>query len=260
MLKKINVIDVSLLITGCISPIRIQKNLYLKDINERESQYIDSIKYYICNTEIKQIVFCENSNFKSNHIEELYILAKQHNKIFEWIAFEGNALKVQENGKGYGEGEIIKYALENSKILNKTEYFFKVTGRLKVINIDTIYKKISTYSAFNFDIYRSKAFDTRFYFVDKKFYIKYLEDLYLFVTENENHVVALEDIFYEKLSNQRTKCLPRYPRIEGISGGNGIDYCKTSNRSFCFYNILCFLRVFNIFYPLYVTRKRKIME
>ena len=260
MLGKISKNNVCLLITGCISPNQSQSNIYLIDIKEREHQYVDSIKFYICNTEIEKIVFCENSNFSSSFMEELDSFAKNNGKVFEWLSFKGDEIKVQQKGKGYGEGEILKYALRNSKVLNSVEYFFKVTGRLKVINFNSIFNKLSTHTYFNYDIYRSNAFDTRFYFVEKSFYLKYLEDLYLYVREDKDDIVALEDIFYEKLSNQKIRCLPYFPKIEGLSGGNGTDYSKTLQRSYLFYNILCSLGIFNVFYPFYITRKRIIME
>lgn len=258
-MSKFDINDIGLLITGCISPIRTQKNLYLKNVEQREKQYIDSIEYYICNTSIKWIVFCENSNFHSKYLDSLIILAEKNNKKFEWISFEGDSFKVQERGKGYGEGEIVKYALEKSEVLKKTKYFLKVTGRLKVLNINSICNKLSFCPAFNYDIYRTNAYDTRFYFVEKEFYIKYLEDLYLYVNEEENDIIALEDIFYKRLSSYEVNCLPYYPKFEGVSGGNGTDYGKMLTRSFYFYNILCFFKIFNNFYPSYINMKRKII-
>ncbi len=40
--------------------------------------------------------------------------------------------------KGYGEGEIISYALNNSKYLKNSESFYKLTGGLTVENINDV--------------------------------------------------------------------------------------------------------------------------
>lgn len=259
-MSKVDINDICLLITGCISPVQSQKNLFLKNIEKREQQYIESIKYYICDTNIKNIVFCENSDYSSKFLEYMYNLSNKCNKNFEWISFQGDHLKVQEKGKGYGEGEIIKYALNNSFLLENTKYFFKVTGRLRVLNINKICKKISSSPSFNYDVFRTNAFDTRFYFIEKNFYKKQLQDLYLVVTEEEPQIVALEDIFYKMLNGSNVSCLPYYPEFSGISGGTGIDYSNTSKKSLCFYNILCFLKLFNTVYPFYIKVKRKVIR
>lgn len=43
-------------------------------------------------------------------------------------------------GKGYGEGEIIEYGLKYSELLRGAAYFCKLTGRLKVENINRFTK------------------------------------------------------------------------------------------------------------------------
>ncbi|MBV8887332.1 MAG: hypothetical protein JO235_25510 [Chroococcidiopsidaceae cyanobacterium CP_BM_RX_35] len=50
-----------------------------------------------------------------------------------------------EYGKGWGEGEIIEYAINHSKILNKSTRFYKVTGRLFVENFTQIHATYTKY-------------------------------------------------------------------------------------------------------------------
>ena len=56
-------------------------------------------------------------------------------KEFEWISFQGNTTKTQEKGKGYGEGEIIEYAINHSQLLAKSKMLMKLTGRFYVKNM-----------------------------------------------------------------------------------------------------------------------------
>ena len=102
---------------------------YLTDVSERLKQYIECIEFYLCKTSINKIVFCENSNYKFDS-RALYELAKKNNKLLEILQFNGNYSQIVDRGKGYGEGEIIEYALQNSKLFLQSKYFVKVTGRL----------------------------------------------------------------------------------------------------------------------------------
>lgn len=47
-------------------------------------------------------------------------------------------------GKGYGELQIIKYAVEHSELLEKCDFIVKITGRYLVENIDTFLKELQT--------------------------------------------------------------------------------------------------------------------
>ena len=118
--------------------------LEINDYNVRLNQYLEAIEFYIKYTKVKDIAFVENSNFTYDY-SDVYDLAKNHNKNIEILAFEGDHKKTSEYGKGYGEGEIIKYFYINSELLKRHGYFIKVTGRFKLLNIDEILKSLEAY-------------------------------------------------------------------------------------------------------------------
>ena len=62
-----------------------------------------------------------------------YLLAKQNNITLEVISFMGD-IRQMKKGKGYGEGEIIRYTV-CSLLMKECKYFIKSTGRLKIKNI-----------------------------------------------------------------------------------------------------------------------------
>lgn len=244
--------EIVLLITGCIAPDSSQKYLELKDIDERLKQYIDSIMFYIQESNFQKIVFCENSNTKFD-ISEICKAAKIKNKIFEFISFQGNANETVLHGKGYGEGEIIDYALNHSELLTNSLRFAKVTGRLIIRNIDAITNQLDRSDNANYffaDIYRIKAIDTRFFVSTKIFYNNHLRSTYK-QTDNSSRK-AIEDLFYEQLKNEREyRCFKKYPRFDGKSGGNGRNYSKENNLKLRFFDILCLCGIFNRVYFLY---------
>ena len=247
-----------LLITGCINPVP-QKYLILNQAKPRLEQYIQSIKFYILKSNFKEIVFCENSNYIYEDVDKLIDLAMNAGKSFEWLSFKGDSKKTAEQGKGYGEGEIVEYALKNSKLLHRCEYFTKITGRLIVSNINQILSLTKFKIFMNRDIYRRRGIDTRLYIVQKKTYIKYFLLLYKNVDDNnEENPRALEDVFYIKALKLKDEWinLSRYPKFIGISGGNGRNYTAESKIKINMFNFLCKHGVFNSFFLLsYIYEK-----
>lgn len=250
-----------LLITGCIDPVP-QKYLVLNDVGIRLEQYIQSLEFYILKSNFKKIVFCENSNFAYKKINELTDLATNRGKKFEWISFRGNSKRTAIQGKGFGEGEIVEYALKNSKLLQECEYFTKVTGRLIVSNINEIAESVrfDKYRIFmNRDIYRRKGIDTRLYIINKNVYVNYFLRLYKNVSDdNITHPRALEDIFYIETLKHKNKWanLSVYPRFIGISGGNGRNYTAESKTKINMFSFLCKHNVFNTLFVIsYIYEK-----
>lgn len=254
-----NVGNICLLITGCISPNKEQSFLFLKDIEERLKQYIDSILYYLRYSSFKMIVYCDNSNFFYDNIDWICSEAERHGKQFEWISFLGDDGKIVKCGKGYGEGEIIEYALENSKLLRESKAFFKVTGRLKVLNIDYILRRIKSENKnyFNRDIYSGrKGIDTRFYCVNTEFYRNNLLKVY-YGLDVVNR--SLENAFWDALKQKEYKNLPAFPKVDGISGGNGRNYAAESKALIAVFSFFCRLNIFNLIFPIYIGYRKMVL-
>lgn len=109
----------------------------LSNPKERLVQYLCALISWINFSDISSIIFCENSNtkFDFHKVKELALI---QGKELEVLVFNGN-LKSEIYGKGWGEGEIIEYALEHSKLLKNSFAFYKVTGRLFVDNFSEVH-------------------------------------------------------------------------------------------------------------------------
>mgnify|MGYP004453238563 FL=1 len=239
----------TLIITGCIEPVK-QNFLKILDVNERLEQYIESVEYYIKESLCEHIIFCENSDFKYDS-SQLMELARENKKNFEWISFKGNQLLVQQRGKGIGEGEVIDYAISNSKF--EIEQIEKVTGRLIIKNIQKIEKKLKSKTYINADVYifnDGKSFDTRFYACSLDTYIKDISPSYRESNDRDNK--NIERLLYKKLTN--SKCTPGYPMFKGKSGGFGYEYEEKFFRTECL-NILCKLGLYNHYTIRRIVRK-----
>lgn len=218
---------------------------YLTDVSERLKQYIECIEFYLGKTGIKKIVFCENSNYKFDS-RALYEMAKKNNKFFELLQFSGNYSQIVARGKGYGEGEIIEYAIENSKLLLNSKYFVKVTGRLIISNIDILYKRIDSDRAyFNCNLYYYPSIDTKIYGMPIDLYKDTFLKAYCDVDDKENNYI--ESIFYNIIKKKHIKVFNfhKCPVFEGISGSSGFNYFDDIVHIRWLINIGCYLNVIN---------------
>ncbi|MDR1724099.1 MAG: hypothetical protein LBR84_09215 [Tannerella sp.] len=216
---------IPLLLTGSIA---IEKyNVFqtvLVDTQVRLNQYIDSIEYAIVKyNNINHIIFCENTNFEYDY-SELVSKAYKRGKTLEIIRFTGDYKNIQRKGKGYGEGEIVKYAIENSEILNSSLCFIKLTGRVLVKNMDKCIETTKNETAFLFGPPHSKKnfVQTIIYKVNTKFYYNVLLNVYFQVNDPEGY--CLEHAFYEALKKYPIKSFGRYPDLDGTSGSVGYSY------------------------------------
>lgn len=210
----------------------------LVDPKIRLKQYIDSIVFYLNSSKIDKIIVCDNSGFDYSGIKKIVELSAISNKKIEFLNFYGTVSKIQESGKGYGEGEIISFVFKNSEIFTQQgdKAFLKVTGRLKIINIDEILNhlkpNVNYFNAVNLNPFVNlKKVDTRFYQCTKDTFKCFFEDSYKNV--NDKKGFFLEHVYYSNLfeNNIEFKNFKILPRFSGISGSTGITY-NTSKISF----------------------------
>lgn len=217
------------IITGTINPNASMGQLIVRNEDERLKQYIEGLVQVIESKAFSKIVFCENSNYGVEKMEVLYDLARENSALLELISFQGNEEKCRFHGKGYGEGEILKYVLENSTLACDEDYFVKITGRMKVMNISEIVSRLKNNKTyFNVPNHTCREFyDTRIYAMPIARFKTCFIDAYRKVKDNEG--VFLEHVYTEVLRENRIKVtnFPRYPRIIGVSGSTGMQYVYT---------------------------------
>ena len=213
-----------LLLTGCINPNGMTMTA-LSNQEERKRQYVEAIHFYLSNTSYP-IVFSENSGTDISHLFKKEIKSGR----LEYLSFSGNQNK--EKGKGYGECEIIQYALNNSKIIHfvKDKRIAKITGRLIIRNINSIvrghsilFPQKTVFCAINSNL----SFpDSRFIIAPECFYQTFLK--------SKEAINDTQGYFFEHAlcdTIKREKQFPYspfllMPQIEGKSGSSGIIYHK----------------------------------
>lgn len=179
-----------------------------------------------------EITLCDGTDFdfsKSFTTEELSRI--------EILFFANSADKVRKFGKGYGECEILEYVMENSKKVDGSTRYIKITGGLHVKNLSRIF---SIHSEFQFypkiDVRngiprpRITSVDTRVLFFSRAGFDKYLRGVKKNVNDYEG--VYLEHAVFQSIRNSGSIFPSNIfivpPKILGVSGSTGKAYTSAS--------------------------------
>jgi len=204
----------------------------------REKQYQRSLEYLAkSKTGVKKVVFCENSEASLKSFEYLFSLYREKQLILEIYKVPMPDKQVFM-GKGWGEGIIIKKALENVGSFKEYSGFIKITGRCQVLNLKRIIEIIQRYLQTNPDLKfvcqhfineRKPSMYTDLFWSDREFYMENLLNVYKEVDDNNG--VYLEHVIAQRLLNvcarNKVGILPIPLILRGIMGSNGRPYLTT---------------------------------
>lgn len=172
-----------------------------------------------------RIVLCDGSGFDLRpHLAGQPAL--RHD--VEFIGFRNDTALVKAFGKGRGEGEIIKHALQHSSYLAEADEFCKCTGKLWVENHRQFVA--ARRGPFAFDYYGRvlpSRLDTRYYIARKREFCEMLRDAYVNVDENKG--LDLESAYTAALRNTPLQDYVSavVPLIAGLSGSMGVIYAPS---------------------------------
>lgn len=201
------------------------------DPREREQQYFSVLnKMANGKNHIDSVLFCENSSANMELFSSLRSIYAKKSRTFQMYK-----VPMPDSefffGKGWGEGIIIRWALENIAILSGSSGFMKITGRYHVVNIKRILTIIRRGLAKNPDIKficqslsttNQPHIQTAFFWADTDFFREYMLDVYEKV--RDEHSVFLEHVFADRLMQLRDKfdfaILPIPLIVRGVSGWN----------------------------------------
>lgn len=220
-----------ILLTACINPDGMPFTVLTKQ-EERRKQYLDAIRHYLSTTRLN-ILFVENSGTDISYLFKEEINAGR----LECLTFHGNQNKLR--GKGYGECEIIEYALAYSRLLrtDKNIRIAKITGRLNVRNLKTIIRIHNLLLSPNtvlFAINSDLSFpDSRCIVAPIGFFKKFLKTKEL-INDSDGYFFehALLDTIKTEVGYSYSPFFIQ-PDIDGMSGSTGEIY-KAKNHNITF--------------------------
>jgi len=218
---------IPILITSSITP--HDTAVKLADPEQRLYHAIESISQWIRVAPGCRFVLCDGSSFDFGPIvKDLFPTTE-----IESLFFDNDLDKVSAYGRGYGEGEIVKFALKHSAYLRQTDTFAKCSSKLWVENYADCLKEWRGTCLFSgvfknvFSITKRTEMvqvDTRFYIVNSDFYLKNLIDVHQHIGKAPGF--GLEDSFLQTLQAiyQRNYLFSVSPVIRGVGGGTGKYY------------------------------------
>ncbi|QWD13593.1 hypothetical protein G6703_04980 [Polynucleobacter paneuropaeus] len=208
-----------LLITSAIAPPSNFSLLAMQNSDMRKATTKASIFFWV-GQGIKELVVVDSTATKVLNKDDQEMLNRLGVRL-EQFDFKQDNEKVRANGLGYAEGNLIKYALDNSELIAKSGSFFKCTGKVFCRNFQEILsmiesKNISSIFWQRFPFIHHLA-ETRFFFVSVKAFNEYVLPTYL-STDLQNIV---ETKLVQVLGSKLSTSYEIRPLITGFSGGPG---------------------------------------
>lgn len=104
------------------SAIAMDPSVILKDQDMRIFYTLESLEKWLVIYPQGKFVLCDGSNFNFSPLIKLRFPTAS----IECLYFENDQNLIKLHGKGYGEGEIIRYALKHSVLLSESTYLQNV--------------------------------------------------------------------------------------------------------------------------------------
>ena len=224
---------VCVFLTATIAP--PQAAVTRNDPQVRLRDYLDSLEFYVSmpTAVVDRILFVDNSGSDLTPIEQ-FVRARAADKVIELISFEGNDHAVSY-GKAYGEFKLMDFGIKHTSLLTESDHFWKVTGRLRVLNLADVISAVTTHYDVLCDLHNfplvgtGKLFgnhwmDLRLFSCTQKAYKK------LFAGRHKEFGPRMnQDVLYDVVMEARShmNILPRFveqPVISGASGRHDRDY------------------------------------
>jgi len=121
-------VSATILITTAIAPPVNTPVLRMTDSNMRSITTKAAIYFWV-GQGLKSLVICDATGSSVLNPEELATLGKLGVNV-EQLSYQQDGALLVQRGKGFAEGQLIKFAVENSQLLRQSEYFFKCTGKM----------------------------------------------------------------------------------------------------------------------------------
>ena len=139
---------------------------------------------------IQQIVLADATGINLLTKDEWAEIDKSETRV-EQVNYQQASESVVRKGKGYGEGKLIEFAINNSELLSRVEHFFKCTGKAYVRNFQDIAEAIRMHKIAGLfwrhmdDGTSTKPWaDARFYYSSKNFVRNHLLPAYFASDDN----------------------------------------------------------------------------
>lgn len=237
--------NIPILLTATVNPQGMKGANFAPQ--ERVEMYIDALRFYA--EKGLKVVFAENSN----EIEQFQVScskAQIPTANVEFVDVSGPEYD-QSRGKGYNETILLHKAVNASKFVQEAGCFFKITGRLKVLSIESLLKECENenlrYESLQHEGLRfladckdhkvyewlhmpinGHAGECRYWFASVEFFETMMWPRYNELNDYPPHVYLAEDLMLDVCRRTRgmAGCRDRFRTQARISGKGGHNLGK----------------------------------
>ncbi len=213
------------------SVVAMDPTVALKSQEDRIFYTIESIGKWAKISPRNKFIICDGSGFDFTPL----VQERFPDLEVECIFFMNDPVLIGKYGKGFGEGEIIRFALTHSQFLSASDWFVKCTAKLWVDNFFACLQEWNDQflcRAFFANVYSLaptslEYIDTRFYMITKDFYLRNFSNIYVNLGLDDGS--SIEGEFLDKIRELKLKhfLFRAVPIISGVGGGSG-KYYNTS--------------------------------
>jgi len=219
-------IETPVLVTTAIAPPAGMPHLAMTD-PARRILATRSALYFLAMQGVSKIVVADATSQTPVPAEEVRLFADMGVRL-EQTAYAQDVDEVVRRGKGYGEGALIRHALDQSRILAEHDCFFKLSSKVVCRNLAQIGAMAAASGARSLfwrwadpgALFRP-AVDGRFYLTSKAFAAQVLIPSYL---ASDDGVKAAEGYMYDNVTRNLRAATSVRPRLSGFCGGNDAMY------------------------------------
>lgn len=188
--------------------------------------------YFWVTQGVEQIVLADATGTNLLTAEEEAAIDESESRV-EQINYQQDSDLVVRNGKGYGEGKLVEYAINHSELLSRAEHFFKCTGKLYVRNFPAVHSAIKANNLTNL-FWRAMGdgtwlqpwTDTRFFYTSKSFATDHLLPAYF--SSNDSTADICEYRLYDTVERNLKSGRALRPLVTGYAGASGEPYFDLS--------------------------------
>lgn len=170
----------------------------------------------------KYLVVADATGCQLLRQEEADLLAEM-GVALEQIAYEQDPEAIKRHGKGYGEGALLEFAVNQSAFLQQSPGFFKCTGKVFCRNFGDIFKLVSQNNIAQIFwggmMGDPLMVDTRFFYTSRAFCTDHLIPAYKGVNDREGQ--CAEKLVYPAVSGKLKAARAPRPILTGFSGSEG---------------------------------------
>jgi hypothetical protein len=229
-MNHVNTNHVPILLTSSV--VAHDKSVRLQDSAERARLALESIHQWRAIAPHNPLVLCDGSGFDFQPM----VTPLLGSGPVECLNFQNDVELVKRHGRGYGEGEIVHHAIDNSTLIKSAGSFAKCTSKLWVENFSTCMQQWNgrmLMKAVFVDVFSPRKsttldyIDTRFYAMNVQEYRTHFLHAHEAIRSQQGY--GLEESFRDVfLKTHIQGCLMNPPPVICGVGGGTATYYKNS--------------------------------